>query len=364
MRGDDQQPGYLFSYVSAEARVPADHPLRPLRTMVDDALRRLSSRFERLYATTGRPSIAPEKLLRASVLQMLYSIRSERQLVEQLQYNLLYQWFVGLSLDDAVWDASTFSKNRDRLLEGEIAQGFFTAVLAEAAQHHLLSAEHFTVDGTLLEAWASHKSFRPKDEPPAPPSTGGSNPTVDFRGTSRTNDTHASRTDPDARLYKKTAGAQARLGYLGHVVMENRSGLIVGATATIATGTAERDAALALLKRQRRRRGRRTVGADKLFDTQGFVGTARALGFTPHVAQRATSLRRTSAIDDRTTRHAGYALSQRVRKLVEQSFGWVKTVALLRKVKQRGVRRVRWLFVFATAIYNLVRLRTLTWHPA
>lgn len=362
MRGDDQQPGYLFSYVSAEARVPADHPLRPLRRMVDDALRRLSSRFERLYATTGRPSIAPEKLLRASVLQMLYSIRSERQLVEHLQYNLLYQWFVGLSLDDAVWDASTFSKNRDRLLEGDIAQGFFTAVLAEARQHQLLSPEHFTVDGTLLEAWASQKSFRPKDEPPEPPA-GGSNPTVNFHQTTRTNDTHASRTDPDARLYKKTAGAEARLGYLGHVVMENRSGLVVGATATTATGTAEREAALHLLKRQRQRRGRRTVGGDKLFDTRGFVRDARALGFTPHVAQMTAAVHRTSAIDGRTTRHAGYALSQRVRKLVEQTFGWLKTVALLRKLKQRGVRRVRWLFIFGSAVYNLVRLRRLTAQP-
>ena len=359
MRGDDEQPGYLFSYVSAEARVPADHPLRPLRAMVDDALRRLSSKFERLYATTGRPSIAPEKLLRAGVLQMLYSIRSERQLVEQLQYNLLYQWFVGLSLDDAVWDASTFSKNRDRLLAGEIAQGFFTAVLADAEQQHLLSSEHFTVDGTLLEAWASHKSFRPRDEPP-PPASGGSNPAVDFHKTTRTNDTHASRTDPDARLYKKTGGAEARLGYLGHVLMENRSGLVVGATATTATGTAEREAALQLLKRQRRRRGRRTVGGDKLFDQRGFVTPARALGFTPHVAQMT---HRVSAIDGRTTRHAGYAVSQRVRKLIEQSFGWMKTVALLRKLKQRGLRRVRWLFIFGSAVYNLVRMRSLTWQP-
>jgi transposase len=325
-------------------------------------LRRLSPTFERLYAATGRPSIAPEKLLRASVLQMLYSIRSERQLVEQLQYNLLYQWFVGLSLDDAVWDASTFSKNRDRLLDGEIAQGFFAAVLADAERHHLLSTEHFTVDGTLLEAWASQKSFRPKDEPPAPPA--GRNPSVDFHKTTRTNDTHASRTDPDARLYKKTAGAEARLGYLGHVVMENRSGLVVGATATPATGTAEREAALHLLKRQRKRRGRRTVGGDKLFDTRGFVGDARALGFTPHVAQMTTTVHRTSAIDGRTTRHAGYAVSQRVRKLVEQSFGWLKTVALLRKLTQRGLRRVRWLFIFGSAVYNLVRIRSLTWHPA
>jgi transposase len=360
MRGDDQQPGYLFSYVSAEARVPTDHPLRPLRVMVDEALRRLSSKFERLYATTGRPSIAPEKLLRASVLQMLYSIRSERQLVEQLQYNLLYQWFVGLSLDDAVWDASTFSKNRDRLLEGEIAQGFFTAGLTAAEQQHLLSPEHFTVDGTLLEAWASHKSFRPKDEPP-PPTGSGSNPTVDFHKTTRTNDTHASRTDPDARLYKKAAGVDARLGYLGHVVMENRSGLVVGATATTATGTAEREAAVHLLKRQGKRRGRRTVGGDKLFDHTGFVAQARALGFTPHVAQMT---HRASAIDGRTTRHAGYAVSQRVRKLIEQSFGWLKTVALLRKLKQRGLRRVRWLFIFGSAVYNLVRIRSLTWQPA
>lgn len=359
MRGDDQQPGYLFSYVSAEARVPADHPLRPVRTMVDDALRRLSAKFERLYATTGRPSIAPEKLLRASVLQMLYSIRSERQLVEQLQYNLLYQWFVGLSLDDAVWDASTYSKNRERLLDGDIAQGFFAAVLAQAREQQLLSAEHFTVDGTLLEAWASHKSFRPKDQPPGPPLDGGSNPSVDFRGTPRTNDTHASRTDPDARLYKKAAGTEARLCYLGHALMENRSGLIVGATVTHANGTAERAAALGLLRRQRRRRGRRTVGGDKLFDTHGFVDDTRAAGFTPHVTQTTETVHRHSAIDARTTRHPGYGISQRKRKLIEQSFGWLKTVALLRKLKHRGVRRVRWQFIFGTAVYNLIRMRRL-----
>lgn len=362
MRGDDQQPGYLFSYVSAEARVPADHPLRPIRTMVDAALRRLSSRFERLYATTGRPSIAPEKLLRASVLQMLYSIRSERQLVEQLQYNLLFQWFVGLSLDDAVWDASTFSKNRERLLAGEVAQGFFEAVLREARDAQLLSAEHFTVDGTLIEAWASHKSFRPKDEPP-PADGSGSNPTVDFRGTARRNETHMSRTDPDARLYKKSGGVAAELGYLGHVLMENRSGLVVGAALTTATGTAEREAALRLLKRQRRRRARRTVGGDKLFDTRGFVAAARRAGFTPHVAQMTETAHRGSAIDARTTRHAGYAVSQRKRKLVEQSFGWLKTIALLRQLKHRGLRRARWLFTFGTAVYNLVRLRTLTAQP-
>ena len=365
MRGDDQQPGYLFSYVSAEARVPADHPLRPLRTMVDAALRQLSSKLERLYATTGRPSIAPEKLLRASVLQLLFSIRSERQLVEQLQYNLLYQWFVGLSLDDAVWDASTFSKNRDRLLAGDIAQGFFTAVVAQAEAQHLLSAEHFTVDGTLLEAWASHKSFRPKDEPPGPPQAGGRNPSVDFRGTARTNDTHASRTDPDARLYKKAVGVEARLCYLGHALMENRSGLIVGATVTHATGRAEREAAVRLLRRQRKRRGtRRTVGGDKLFDTRGFVADTRTAGFTPHVAQTTETIRRTSAIDGRTTRHPGYTVSQRKRKLVEQSFGWLKTIALLRKLKHRGLARARWLFTFGSAVYNLVRIRNLTWQAA
>lgn len=362
MRGDDQQPGYLFSYVSAEARVPADHPLRPIRTMVDAALRRLSPRFERLYAATGRPSIAPEKLLRASILQMLYSIRSERQLVEQLQYNLLFQWFVGLSLDDAVWDASSFSKNRDRLLAGDIAHGFFQAVLADARDAHLLSPDHFTVDGTLIEAWASHKSFRPKDEPPV--DGGGSNPTVDFRGTARRNDTHASRTDPDARLYKKVSGAEAKLGYLGHVLMENRSGLLVGATLTTATGTAEREAALHLLKRHRRHRRRRTVAGDKLFDTRGFVADVRRAGFTPHVAQMTPTRHRRSAIDARTTRHAGYTVSQQKRKLVEQSFGWLKTVALLRKLKQRGLPRARWLFTFGSAVYNLVRLRTLIHQPA
>jgi transposase len=359
MRGDDQQPGYLFSYVSAEARVPADHPLRPMRVLVDDALRRLSPRFERLYAVTGRPSIAPEKLLRASVLQLLYSIRSERQLVEQLQYNLLFQWFVGLSLDEAVWDASTFSKNRERLLDGEIAQAFFVAVRTQADAQQLLSAEHFTVDGTLLEAWASQKSFRPRDEPPGP--GGGSNASVDFHGTARSNDTHASRTDPDSRLYKKSAGAEARLCYLGHVLMENRSGLLVGATVTTATGRAEREAALQLLQRHRPCRERRTVGGDKAFDTTAFVADTRAAGYVPHVAQIAPTSPRASAIDARTTRHRGYVVSQQRRKLVEQSFGWLKTVALLRKVKQRGLRRVRWLFTFGAAVYNLVRIRTLQW---
>jgi hypothetical protein len=284
-------------------------------------------------------------------------------LVEQLQYNLLYQWFVGLSLDDAVWDASTYSKNRERLLDGDIAQGFFAAVLAQAREQHLLSAEHFTVDGTLLEAWASHKSFRPKDEPPAPPA-GGSNPTVDFRGTPRTNDTHASRTDPEARLYKKSAGTEARLCYLGHALMENRSGLIVGATVTHATGTAERAAALGLLRRQRRRHGHRTVGADKLFDTRGFVDETRAAGFTPHVTQTTDTVHRHSAIDARTTRHAGYEISQRKRKLIEQTFGWLKTVALLRKLKHRGVRRVRWQFIFGSAVYNVMRMRRLIGAPA
>lgn len=351
MRGSDEQAGYLFSYISAEARVPADHPLRPLRAVVDGALRRLSPRFEKLYVRFGRPSIAPEKLLRALLLQVLYTIRSERQLVEQLQYNLLFQWFVGLSLDDAVWDATTFTKNRDRLLNGDIATAFFDEVLAEARGHGLLSQEHFTVDGTLLEAWASHKSFRPRDDdgPDAP--TGG-NPDVNFRGTPRRNDTHQSTTDPDARLAKKGVGREAKLSYAGHVLMENRHGLVVDTMLTPADGYGEIDAALVMLERLPDRPGI-TVGGDKAYDRARFVDECRHMGITPHVAQKSTQ----SAIDARTTRHAGYAVSQVQRKRVEEIFGWMKTTGLLRKLRHRGGRLVEWIFTFTAAAYNLVRLR-------
>lgn len=358
VRGSDEQAGYLFSYISAEARVPADHPLRPLRAVVDGALRRMSPRFETLYVRFGRPSIAPEKLLRALLLQVLYTIRSERQLVEQLQYNLLFQWFVGLSLDDAVWDATTFTKNRDRLLTGDIATAFFDEVLAEARAQGLLSREHFTVDGTLLEAWASQKSFRPRDEDGPEPPTGG-NPDVNFRGTPRRNDTHQSTTDPDARLAKKGPGREAKLSYAGHVLMENRHGLVVDTMLTPADGYAEIDAALVMLARLPDRPGI-TVAGDKAYDRARFVDECRQLGITPHVAQKSSQ----SAIDARTTRHAAYGVSQRQRKRVEEIFGWMKTTGLLRKLRHRGGRLVEWIFTFTAAAYNLVRLRTLLAVPA
>lgn len=357
MRGQDTQQAGLFSYLSPEERVPATHPLRPIRQYVDTALTALSPKLEELYARTGRPSIAPEKLLRALLLQMLYSLRSERLLMEALQYNLLFRWFVGLDLDAPVWDVTVFTKNRDRLLEGAVATAFFEQVLAQAKAQRLLSDEHFTVDGTLIEAWAGQKSFKKKAEPaPAPPSDDPGNPSVDFRGERRTNATHASTTDPEARLYKKAAGQEAKLCFLGHVLMENRHGLVVNATVTPATGTAEREAALALVDAHSPPR-RITVGGDKNYDTAAFVDALRERQVTPHVAQHTT--RRTSAIDGRTTRHPGYAVSQQKRKRVEEVFGWLKTVGLLRKVKLRGVRRVGWLFTFAAAVYNLVRMRNL-----
>ena len=356
MRGADEQPGSMFSYVSLEDRVPPDHPLRAIRQITDRALARLSPRFGSLYVKFGRPSIAPEKLLRALLLQALYTLRSERQLIEQIDYNLLFRWFVGLGMDDAVWSATTFTKNRDRLLDGDIAAAFFDAVLIHADTARLLSDEHFTVDGTLLEAWASQKSFRPRDD--EPPADGGGNPTVDFHGQRRRNATHASTTDPDARLYKKAQGREARLGYLGHLLMEHRSGLVVRATVTPATGYGERDAAVAMIA-DLPGQHRVTVAADKAYDTRDFVADLRAMGVTPHVAQYATSVHRRSAIDGRTTRHPGYAISQQKRKLVEQCFGWIKTIGGLRKLRHRGGRLVTWVFTFTAAAYNIVRLRRL-----
>ncbi|HKV98928.1 MAG TPA: IS5 family transposase [Vicinamibacterales bacterium] len=357
MRGADEQPGSMFSYVSLEERVPADHPLRAIRRITDRALERLSPRFGTLYINFGRPSIPPEKLLRALLLQALYTIRSERQLMEQLDYNLLFRWFVGLGMDDPVWVPTTFTKNRDRLLAGDIAAAFFDAVLIHADSARLLSDEHFTVDGTLLEAWASQKSFRRRDTPPDAPDDPG-NPTVNFRGETRKNDTHQSMTDPDARLFKKTSGGEAKLAYLGHLLMENRHGLIVDALVTPATGTAERDAALVMLG-ELPDGDRLTIGGDKNYDTRDFVRSSRELGVTPHVAQYTPTPHRRSAIDGRTTRHAGYAISQRKRKLVEQAFGWMKTVGGLRKLHHRGGARVEWIFTFTAAAYNIVRLRRL-----
>lgn len=349
MRGDDSIQSGMFSYVSAEERVPADHPLRSIQAMTDAALRRLSPRFTALYAKSGRPSIAPEKLLRALLLQALYSIRSERLLMEELDYNLLYRWFVGLNMDDRVWSATTFSKNRDRLLDGDIAQHFFEEVLAQAKQRSLLSDEHFTVDGTLIEAWASHKSFRRKDG-------GDDEDGENFHGTRRKNETHESTTDPEARLFRKGQGKESKLSYMGHVLMENRHGLVVDARLTLATGRAERETAVEMLG-ELRGDHRVTLGADKGYDTAEFVDRLRSLGVTPHVAQNDTGRR--SAIDDRTTRHVGYRISQRKRKGVEPIFGWVKSVAGLRKTRHRGRRRVAWMFVFTAAVFNLVRMRNL-----
>ena len=356
MRGQDAQQPQMFSYISAEDRVPADHPLRSIRKMVDEALVALSAKFQLIYSAIGRPGIPPERLLRALLLQVLYTIRSERQLMEQLDFNILYRWFVGLNMDDAVWDVTVFTKNRDRLLEGEVAQAFFEAVLAQARAAKLLSDEHFTVDGTLVEAWASHKSFKRKDEPPAPPADGTRNSTVDFKKEKRGNATHQSTSDPEARLFKKSEGAGAQLCYMGHVLMENRNGLAVSARLTQAGGTAERDACLDMLQDTGGSR-RITLGGDKNYDVHDFVDTLRSLNVTPHVAQNDTN--RASAIDGRTTRHPGYAVSMRKRKRVEEIFGWLKTVAVLRKTRHRGTQRVGWMYTFSLAAYNLVRMRHL-----
>ena len=357
MRGADERSGAMFSYVSLEDRVPADHPLRAIRRITDRALERLSPQFGTLYVQFGRPSIPPEQLLRALLLQALYTIRSERQLMEQLDYNLLFRWFVGLGIDDAVWSPTTFTKNRDRLLKGDVAAGFFEAIRLHADSERLLSHEHFTVDGTLLEAWASHKSFKPRDTPPPDgPDASGGNPSVDFRGQRRRNATHQSTTDPDARLYRKSDGRPAQLAYGGHLLMENRSGLIVDARVTPADGYGERDAALVMLEAVPG--GRITVAADKGYDYPGFVAELRHMAVTPHVAQHITD-RRGSAIDGRTTRHAGYETSQRKRKLIEQAFGWMKTVGGLRKLRHRGGALVEWIFTFAAAAYNIVRMRRL-----
>jgi transposase len=358
MRGDDpQQPG-VFSFIMPEQRVPQDHPLRPIRAMVDEILHELSPAFARLYSKTGRPSIPPEHLLRALLLQILYTIRSERQLMEQLDYNLLFRGFVGLNMDDPIWDPTTFTKNRQRLLDGDIAQAFFERVLAQARARHLLSTEHFTVDATLLEAWAGLKSFRPKKDDPTdqPPPDDPGNPTVNFHGARRRNATRQSTTDPDARLFRKGTGREAKLSYIGHVLMENRHGLVMRAQATIATGVAEAYTAEDLVE-QNVGEQRRTVGADKAFDTADFVAAMRDLNVTPHVAQKTTGRR--SAIDERTTRHPGYEISQRACKRVEEIFGWLKTVGLMRKLRHRGTDRVDWMFVFACAVYNLVRIRNL-----
>jgi transposase len=361
MRGGDIRSEGLFSYVSCEARVPVDHPLRPIRAIVDEALEVLSPEFEKLYSRIGRPSIPPEKLLRALLVQAFYSVRSERQLMEQLDYNLMFRWFVGLSMDAPIWDVTVFTKNRERLLAGDIAAKFMAAVLTQPRIKALLSEEHFSVDGTLIEAWASMKSFKPKDggdggdgigtsEPVAPK---GRNNERDFHGKTLRNDTHASTTDPDARLFRKGQGKEAKLCHMGHLLMENRHGLIIDTTLTQATGTAEREAALTMVSRLKGRH-RITLAADKAYDVAGFIARLRAIKVTPHVAQNTANRR--SAIDGRTTRHPGYAVSQRIRKRIEEAFGWMKTCGGVRKTRHRGSDRVGWTFTLTAAACNLVRL--------
>lgn len=360
MRGRDDRWEGLFSYVRLEERVPAGHPLRPIRALADEALASLNDRFAELYSSTGRPSIPPEMLLRATLLQAFFSVRSERLLMEQIDYNLLFRWFVGLPMDASPWHPTVFTHNRDRLLEAEVARDFLAALLALPRVRRLLSDDHFSVDGTLIDAWASMKSFRPKDGSGDPPDP-GRNGERDFRGEKRSNETHASTTDPDARLYRKGGGRESRLCFMGHVLMENRSGLAVDATLTHATGTAEREAALEMLDRRVRRKRRRiTLGADKAYDVTGFVDELRARRITPHIAVdgRVSKLgkARKSAVDARTTRHAGYAVSQRLRKRIEEPFGWIKAAAGLGKVKVRGLAKAEAVFTFAVAACNLIRI--------
>jgi transposase len=352
MRGADRQTAAMFSYLSPEAFVPPNHPLRAIRPLVNAALDRLSPDFAKIYSAFGRESIAPEKLLRALLLQAFFSVRSERQLMEQLTYNIMFRWFVGLSMDASVWDVTVFTKNRDRLLEGDIAHRFLAAILIDPQVKPLLLDEHFSVDGTMIEAWASIKSFKPKDGSGEPPAA-GRNSEVDFRGQPRSNETHASTTDPDARLYKKAAGQAAKLCHLGHVLMENGNGLVVAAAVTKASGTAEREAAIEMVGALEGSH-RITVGGDKAYDTADFVADIRELGVTPHVAQNTNGRR--SAIDGRTTRHRGYGVSQKKRKRIEEVFGWIKSSAGFRKTRHRGTERVGWMFTLNAAAYNLVRL--------
>jgi len=354
MRGGDVRTGELFSYVDLEARVRKDHPLRAIRQIVNEALVLLEQDFAALYSPIGRPSIAPEKLLRAMLLQAFYSIRSERLLMERLEYDLLFRWFVDIGIDDPAWDHSVFSKNRDRLLDGDIAAKFLGAILSQPKVKRLLSTDHFSVDGTLIEAWASMKSFKPKDGSDEPPSESGRNAEADFHGEKRSNETHASTTDPDAKLYRKGKGKEAKLSFMGHGLMENRHGLLVNAYLTEATGYAERIAALHMIEPFSDRPQAITLGADKAYDTKDFVRDLRSMKVTPHVAQNVNGRR--SAIDGRTTRHPGYKVSLRIRKRIEEAFGWIKTVAGQDKTKFRGRDRVGWAFTFAAAAYNLVRL--------
>ncbi len=355
MRGGDERCGSLFSYVDLEARVGRGHPLRTIRGIVNEALAALSGEFSALYSPLGRPSIPPEKLLRAMLLQAFYSIRSERQLMERLEFDLLFRWFVGVGVDDATWDHSTFSKNRERLLEGDVAAKLLSAVLAQPRVKRLLSTDHFWVDATLIEAWASIKSFKPRDrsdEPPRP--DGGRNHEADFHGQKRSNATHASTTDPEAWLYRKGPGKKAKLCFIGHALKENRNGLVVDACLTQSDGHAERIAALHMIEPRADRPTPVTLGADKAYYAEDFVFELRSMNATPHVVQNAAG--RSSAIDRRTTRHPGYAMSRRIRKRIEEAFGWMKTIAGQEKTKFRGRERVGWAFTFAAAAYNLARL--------
>lgn len=360
MRGADERAGQLFSYVDLESRVRRDHPLRMIREIANDALAALAAEFAVLYSRSGRPSIPPERLLRAMLLQAFYSVRSERQLMERLDTDLLFRWFVGLNIDDLVWDPTVFSKNRDRLLDGAIAAKFLAAILVQPTVKKLISSDHFSVDGTLIEAWASMKSFKPRDgsrqdgSSHPPPSDSGRNAEVDFKGEKRSNETHASTTDSEARLYRKGPGMEAKLAFLGHALMENRSGLLVDACLTPADGHSERIAALAMIEPRAGRPNGVTLGADKGYDASDFVNELRTMNVRPHVAQNVSGRR--SAIDRRTTRHPGYVASQRIRKRIEEAFGWMKTIAGQRKTKFRGIERVGWSFAFAAAAYNLVRL--------
>jgi len=382
VRGQDNRSGSLFSYVDLEQRVRSDHPLRTIRTVVNEALASLDGRFGEIYSEIGRPSIPPEQLLRAELtrgprprsgkgwaaegmlLQAFYSVRSERQLMERLDFDLLFRWFVGLGIDDPVWDASTFSKNRDRLLDGSVAAAFLSAVLSIPRVKRLLSQDHFSVDGTLIQAWASMKSFRPKDgtpgDPPEPPG-GGRNGEVDFHGQRLSNDTHRSTTDPEARLYRKGRGREAKLCFMGHLLMENRNGLIVDGCVTEANGHAERTAALAMIEKRADRPRRVTLGADKGYDAEDFANELRSMNVTPHIARNTAGRR--SAIDERTTRHPGYAVSQRIRKRIEEGFGWGKEFGLLRRIRVRGRERIDMAFTFSAAACNLVRLPKLLAEP-
>jgi transposase len=354
LRGADERTGTLFSYVDLEARVRKDHPLRKIRQLVNETLAMMERDLAALYTGIGRPSIAPEKLLRAMLLQAFYSVRSERQLMERLEFDLLFRWFVGLGVDEPVWDHSTFSKNRERLLEGAVAGRFLSSLLMQPKVKRLLSTEHFSVDGTLIHAWASMKSFKPIDVPDdLEPPSGGRNIDTDFRGTTRSNATHASTTDPDAKLYRKGPGMEAKLAFLGHALMENRCGLIVGACLTQANGHAERLAALAMVEQHADRPVAVTLAADKGYDAEDFVNELKTMNVRPHVARNTT---RRSAVDARTTRHPGYAASQRIRKRIEEAFGWMKTIGGMRRPMLRGTDRVGWAFTFAAAAYNLVCL--------